>query len=141
MSLVLDASVALLWLAPGTNPAGVGYAQDILCCIRDGEVVLSPSLFALEVANVISRLEARGTIQEADSMRFLALLERLGIRFKETSSAAAYGPILHLARRHGLSAYDAAYLHLALTQDAWLATLDANLQRAARESGAKTHTS
>ncbi|MBU2836364.1 VapC toxin family PIN domain ribonuclease, partial [Acidithiobacillus thiooxidans] len=30
MSIVLDASVAMLWLVPETNPAGVDYARAVL---------------------------------------------------------------------------------------------------------------
>ena len=44
-------------------------------------------------------------------------------------------PTLSLAREHGLSAYDAAYLELALRQGLPLATLDAGLRKAAARAG------
>lgn len=43
--------------------------------------------------------------------------------------------LLHLARKHRLTAYDAAYLELALRAAAPLATLDDRLARAARAEG------
>ena len=43
--------------------------------------------------------------------------------------------ILALAKRHGLTAYDAAYLAAALREQALLATADRELATAAREHG------
>ena len=43
--------------------------------------------------------------------------------------------ILPLAREYGLSAYDAAYLDVALRRAAPLATLDRRLQTAGRHAG------
>jgi predicted nucleic acid-binding protein len=43
--------------------------------------------------------------------------------------------LLALARTHRLTAYDAAYLELALRADAPLATLDRKLAAAARAAG------
>jgi predicted nucleic acid-binding protein len=44
---------------------------------------------------------------------------------------------LNLARRYKLSAYDAAYLELALRKGLPLATLDADLEKAAKKAGVK----
>jgi predicted nucleic acid-binding protein len=44
--------------------------------------------------------------------------------------------ILALAEKHRLTAYDAAYLELALRTGLQLATLDGDLRKAAREEGA-----
>lgn len=44
---------------------------------------------------------------------------------------AAAAPVVELARRHGLSAYDAAYLELAVRRKLPLATLDHRLRDAA----------
>jgi predicted nucleic acid-binding protein len=43
--------------------------------------------------------------------------------------------VLMLSANHGLSAYDAAYLALALNRSAPLATLDRKLAAAARKEG------
>jgi predicted nucleic acid-binding protein len=43
--------------------------------------------------------------------------------------------IVNLALHHGLTTYDATYLHLAMTTGEPLATLDLQLQRAAEAVG------
>jgi predicted nucleic acid-binding protein len=134
MSLVLDASVALLWIAPATNPAGVEYARAVLLAMRESQAKV-PSIFPLEVSNVIAKLEHRTVTTEADSQRFIALLRRLEIVTDSATGSYAYGEILNLARRYKLSAYDASYLELALRSGTPLATLDASLSAAATAAG------
>ena len=134
MNFVLDASVALLWLAPETNPAGADYAAAALTALKASQAVV-PSLFALEVANVVVKLESRGVVTEADAQRYIALLGRLNITVDQATAAHALGDTLNLARRYRLSAYDAAYLELALRTGMPLVTLDADLAKAAAKAG------
>lgn len=134
MNFVLDASVALLWLAPETNPTGVTYAAAALKALKHSQAVV-PSLLALEVANVVAKLESRGVVTEADSQRYIALLGRLNVTVDQATAAHALGDTLNLARRYKLSAYDAAYLELALRTGLPLATLDADLAKAATTAG------
>lgn len=134
MSFVLDASVALLWLVPETNSAGVDYARATLAALRESQALV-PSLWALEIANVVAKLESKGIVTEAESQRFIALLGRLNIATDPATPAHALGDTLNLARRNKLSAYDAAYLELALRTGLPLATLDADLAKAAVTAG------
>ena len=134
MSFVLDASVALLWLAPQTNPAGVEYADATLNSLKESQALV-PSLCALEIANVVAKVEGKGLVTEADSQRFITLLGRLNIVTDQATAAHALGDTLNLARRYKLSAYDAAYLELALRTGLPLATLDADLTKAATTAG------
>ena len=134
MSFVLDASVALLWLLPESNPTGVDYASVVLSSLKESSAVV-PSPFALEVANVVAKVEAKGIATEADAQRFISLLGRLNIATDQATAAHALGDTLNLARRYKLSAYDAAYLELALRAGLALATLDSNLVKAATSAG------
>ncbi len=134
MRFVLDASVALLWLVPGSNPSGVAYADAVLNELNESQAVV-PSLFALEVANVVVKVESKGFVTEADSQRFIFLLGELDIVTDQATAAHAIGDTLNLARRHKLSAYDAAYLEIALRSGLPLATLDAHLAKAATTAG------
>ena len=134
MVFVLDASVALLWLLPETNPAGVDYASAALKALKESQALV-PSLLALEVANVVAKVESKGVVTEADSQRFIALIGRLNIVTDQATAAHALGDTLNLARRYKLSAYDAAYLELALRTGLPLATLDADLAKAASTAG------
>jgi len=134
VSFVLDASVALLWLAPDTHPAGTKYAGAVLETLKASQALV-PSLWPLEVGNVVTKLEARKMVTEADSQRFIALLERLNIVTDPATAGRALGDTLNLARRYKLSVYDAAYLELALRMNTPLATLDAGLAKAASLAG------
>lgn len=134
MRFVLDASVALLWLVPSTHPAGVDYAEATLVALKDAQAVV-PSLWALEVANVVAKLEAKAIVTEADSQRYVALLGQLHIVTDPATATHALGDTLNLARRYRLSAYDAAYLELALRTGLPLATLDASPAKAATTAG------
>ena len=136
MKFVLDASVALLWLAPETYPSGVEYAESVLKALKQSQAVV-PSLLALEVANVVAKLESKGLVAEADSQRYIALLGRLNVSIDQGTAAHAMGDTLNLARRYKLSAYDAAYLELALRSGLPLATLDSDLAKAATTAGVK----
>ena len=134
MTFVLDASVALLWLAPQTNPTGLDYAAEILTALKDSQAVV-PSLLALEIANVVAKLESKGVVTEADSQRYIAVLGRLNISVDQATATHALGDTLNLARRHKLSAYGAAYLELSLRTGMRLAPLDAGLAKAAATAG------
>jgi predicted nucleic acid-binding protein len=134
MNFVLDASVALLWLVPETNPAGVEYAEMTLVALKESQAVV-PSLFALEAANIVVKVESKGVVTEADSQRFIALIGRLNLVTDHATATHALGNSLNLARRYKLSAYDAAYLELAQRTGLPLATLDANLAKAATTAG------
>ena len=72
---------------------------------------------------------------EADSQRFIALIGRLNLVTDQATATHALGDTLNLARRYKLSAYDAAYLELAQRTGLPLATLDANLAKAATTAG------
>ena len=134
MSFVLDNSVAMCWLLADGKPADVAYAGAVLDALRVQQALV-PSLWALEASNVIARAEAKGLLSEARSQAFLVLLQRLNIATDPATAAHASGDTLHLARRYKLSAYDAAYLELALRTGLPLATLDADLEKAAQAAG------
>lgn len=125
MAFVLDASVAMGWAFPDERSAQADAARDEL--ERDGALV--PALWWLALANALVVNERRGRIAEPTSRQVLRAMESLPIRTDLTPDLPT---ILSLARRHRLSAYDAAYLELAQRMSAPLATLDAALARAAQ---------
>ena len=141
MNFVLDASVTMAWLLGDSKPADRAYAQGALEALkhadRHAEV---PVTWALEVANVIARAEAKSLLAEAQSKAFLEMLSNAPIRTDGATCAQALGSTLDLARRYHLSAYDASYLELALRAGLPLATLDADLAKAARKAGVKRFT-
>lgn len=68
------------------------------------------------------------------------MLENVDIEVDSATFAHALSDTLHLARRYKLSAYDASYLELALRSGLSLATLDEELQKAAKKAGVKRFT-
>lgn len=99
------------------------------------DLALVPGLWLLEVVNVLLVAERRGRIETAGSMRFLELLRGLPIDVERDSQFEEGGALLDVARRHGLSAYDATYLAVAVRRGLPLATKDVRLTRAAQEEG------
>jgi predicted nucleic acid-binding protein len=128
--IVVDASVALAWCFPDESSA---YAEAVLLAVK-GRRILVPSVWPLEITNAIVAAERRGRILPKDVAYFVELLEVLEIRQDSLSVGRAFVGILPLARAYGLSAYDAAYLELAIRIGAGLATLDAQLEKAARDA-------
>jgi predicted nucleic acid-binding protein len=90
-----------------------------------------PSLWTLEVANALLVGERRRRTTPADAARFLAILATFPITVDDRTAAHAWRETTHLARAHGLTAYDAAYLELAICLGVPLATLDDKLIAAA----------
>lgn len=94
-----------------------------------------PALWPFETVNIVAVAERRTRLPKQRAARFLTLLERLPIHIDSAPSLRAARNILALARSHGLSAYDASYLELALRAGLQLATRDRALLRAAEAAG------
>jgi predicted nucleic acid-binding protein len=137
VSFVLDASVALSWLL---EDAGIGqaYAVGVFDALkRRSAAAHVPATWGLELTNVIAKSEARGIILENRSQAFLTALAAAPIHCDPETYTRTWAETLQLARRHGLSSYDASYLELALRLKLPLATLDADLLKAAQKTGVK----
>ena len=136
MSFVLDNSVTMRWFFGDGKAQELAYAGKVLDAMKqDSEIV--PATGGLEVANVIARAEAKGLVTEARSGAFLEMLDGVDIDVDTATFAHALSDTLQLARRYKLSAYDASYLELALRKGLPLATLDEDLQKAAKKAGVK----
>lgn len=134
--LVLDASVTMTWLLADGGPGARGYAAMVLEAMKQPQTLAEvPVTWSLEVANVLARAEARSLVTEAHSEAFLVMLSSIPIRADHATFGQALADTLHLARRYGLSSYDASYLELALRCGRPLATLDVELETAARKAG------
>jgi Predicted nucleic acid-binding protein, contains PIN domain len=129
MSVVLDASVTMTWCFEDKASDATEALLDRVAT----EHAVVPGLWRLEVANVLLGAERRKRISESQGRRFVELLVQLPIRVDDTPTAM--GEIVAMARRHGLTAYDAEYLMSAERLGLPLATLDRRLADAAREAG------
>lgn len=136
MNFVLDASVTMSWLFSDARPADRAIATAVLEALKLPNARASvPVTWALEVANVLARGEARHVITEAQSEAFLHMLSRAPVHADQATFRTAQGDTLQLARCSRLSVHDASYLELALRTAQPLASLDADLNKAARKAG------
>ncbi len=128
---VVDSSVTMAWAFDDEDD---DYANQVLGSLETTAALASP-VWPLEVANVLVVAERKGRIGIADSQRFIRLLEALPIEVHPVSVGECLQAVLDAARRHGLSAYDASYLQLAMDRSLPLATNDLPLRRAAEAAG------
>lgn len=132
MTWVIDSSIFLAQAFPDER---TGLADRFFDRLGRNERLWVPALWWYEVANALTTAQRRSRISEADATQ---LLERLGSLPLETDGhlgREAAERLWRLARQHGLSAYDAAYLELAERRNAGLASLDDRLLAAARSAG------
>jgi predicted nucleic acid-binding protein len=131
-SLVLDASMTLSWAFEGeATPLTVAVLKSL-----ETVQAIVPALWPFEVASVLSTAERRGRMTAAAQAAFLERLRLLPIAVEHRPPTWLALQILPLARTLKLSAYDAAYLELAIREGLPLATLDDDLRRAACAAGA-----
>lgn len=126
---VVDASIVMSWCFADEAD---DYADGVLDRLAEDEAVV-PSVWPLEIGNVLLVAERRKRLSEADSARFLALLAELPIVVEPEPPQRMLREILALARELGLSTYDAAYLDLAMRLGLPIATNDAALRKAAKK--------
>lgn len=129
MSFVIDNSVVMAWCFEDECSE---YADNVLDRLAVEEA-FAPSIWPLEVVNVLLVAERRKRITKLDSARFVKLLDALPISVCNTPSSDIFSDILFLGRSMKLSAYDASYLHLALHMELPLATQDQDMLKAAPE--------
>jgi predicted nucleic acid-binding protein len=132
--LVLDASVVLAWCFPDEAEA---YAESVMSDLQDRRnVAVVPTSWVFEVANGIALAERRGRIPSAEIARIINIISAVTIRFGgDFDVSHSITAVVSLSRRTKLSAYDAAYLELALRLGLPLATVDRALRRSAGDHG------
>jgi len=128
---VLDTSVIASWCFKDETDR---YSDAVLELLLANEGLI-PSLCPYEIVNVLLVAERRKRLTNADSVQFINLLESLPIRVDPQPSDHMMNELLALGRRYKLSAYDSAYLALAMREGLPLATRDDALKKAAKKCG------
>lgn len=125
--IVLDCSYAVALVMPDEpRPASLAEVVETR--------LLVPSIWACEVANTLRMAVRRSRVSADGMLGLVSLLEGLKIEAAGSADTAVRQRYL-AAQTHDLTAYDAAYIELALQQRCALATLDARLATAARQAG------
>ena len=127
---VLDASVVLAWCFPDENNALASHVADLF---KQGHTAIVPSFWPHEVLNALLAGERRKRISPTLTRSFLQDLALVPIELQTMPTLDVFVRIQSLSREHTLTAYDAAYLDLALERDLHFATLDEALIRACKK--------
>ncbi len=131
MSFIVDNSVALAWCFEDEQTPPI---MDLLDRVAETGAV-APSLWPLEALNGLLAAERRKRIDTKQRYRLAIMLRALPITLDNETADQAWTTTVRLAERHRLSVYDAAYLELAQRRRLPLASLDADLIKAARALG------
>lgn len=131
MALVLDASVAIGWVVASQATT---YTKRIRLRARR-EPYHVPSIFVVEITNVLVVLERRKILTERGAAAAADVLSRLNPVVHEPSLTVLQ--LRNLANRFGLTVYDATYLALALELHLPLACGDRPLKLALDAAGVK----
>ena len=123
--IVIDNSIVLAWcLADEGHPAA---ERAMRLTVERGAVV--PGIWRYELWNALIVNERRGRLTAEDARQTRADLAEMRIERDGDHDEAR---LLALARQWGLSAYDAAYLEVAVRRQLAIASLDARLVDAAK---------
>lgn len=131
MPFVIDASITMTWAFTDESTA---HSLDVLRRLRHDEALV-PGIWAIEVSNalVVGQRRERMTLPQANA--FVQLLRNLRIVVDPVTLDRAFGTVSHIARSQALSAYDAAYIELAMREGLVLATEDIRMREAATRLG------
>ncbi|UEN99707.1 type II toxin-antitoxin system VapC family toxin [Acidiferrobacter thiooxydans] len=131
MAFIADASMTLAWYLRDEDAESANRVRERLL----GEGICVPAHWALEVCNALLVATRHGRITIQEMSELLPDLRLLPETVDHQTDAAAWSTTLDLAKAHGLTLYDAAYLELALRRELPLATLDKRLHGAAIAAG------
>ena len=100
----------------------------------EGRAILVPAPWSVEITNAVLMAELGKRVEQPEIRRFVELLGALTVTKGSQSVIEVVSNILPIAREYGLSAYDSAYLDVAVRHAVPLATLDSALQKAGRKA-------
>ena len=126
---VLDNSVVCGWLMPSQATPYTQAVRQLL----ESATACAPAIWEVELTNALRTACLRQRLNAEQAQRILAQIGQMPIAVDR--QPLVRGELLALALRFGLSAYDAAYLDLALRRQLPIATVDEALRSAAMASG------
>ena len=117
--------MAASWMLPDESSE----ATDSVLRRLDREQAVAPSLFWFEMRQLFLTAERKTRFRPGEAFAAMQSLRRLPV---EDAGYGADAAIFKLCFAHGLTAYDASYLALAIAGTFPLATLDKKLAAAAK---------
>lgn len=132
MKFILDCSVTMAWCFEDEAST---YSENALTALKNGYIAKTPPIWRLEVVNVLLLAERKKRINSLIANNFKNALSVLPIEEDVSANERIFDTVYELARETQLTAYDAAYLELALREQYPIATLDSALSKAAKKIG------
>ena len=130
---VVDASFIVPIMAESMGPVSrTALARE---AVRTSAGLVAPAILLFELLNSIRNGQRAGILTNAQGQIALTSLFDLGIQLEPEPDVSVALRISELAAAHGLTAYDASYLELALRTNSPLATFDSALIHAAQAEG------
>ena len=130
---VLDNTVAMAWCFTDEATEFTESLLGHLSNLTDTAIV--PALWLYEVVNVTELAVRKGRITAEKAHAFLESLADLPIEIENPTVPQMLGSVRALVRQYNLTAYDAAYLELAIRHNLQIATSDKALVKAAQAAG------
>ena len=128
--VVIDASALGALLLPDEG----GTAAQLASRHLESSAVVAPRHFPIEILSLIIKAYRRKRIDATQRDRIVDLAQRLTAKVRIDEEMPLTGVAI-LVERHGLSAYDAAYLELTVRTGGRLISCDGKLSRAAAALG------
>lgn len=133
---VLDNTVTMAWCFSDEATEFTKTLLNRLSNLTDRAVV--PALWLYEVANVVELAVRKRRIPAEKALAFLESLADLPVEVENPGRTQVFVSVRTLASQYQLTAYDAAYLELAIRHKLPIASLDKALSRAALAAGVNT---
>lgn len=130
MKFVLDCSITMAWCFEDESN---NYTELVLDSLLKGYEAKVPPLWRLEVSNVLLLAMRKKRINSLIANNFKNSLSNLPIKIDESASDRVFDTVFELGKELNLTAYDAAYLELALREKLPIATQDTALIKAAKQ--------
>lgn len=126
---VLDCSITMAWCFADES---TDFTDSILESLNSKTAVV-PTIWPLEVANVLLMAKKKNRITGIVSTSFIDALSTLPIVIDPSTTSRAMHSIFSLAGELDLTIYDATYLELAIREKVPLLTSDQALIKAAKK--------
>lgn len=134
MNYVVDCSFTSALFLPDESSETV---SDFFLKRNQNDVISAPLLWWYETNNVLSVSLKRKRLNQSDVVTVLDLLGQLKLDIDYSIGTELSKEILRLTHVYTLSAYDAAYVELAIRKKAHLMSLDSHVIASAKSIGIK----
>jgi|SRR5277367_2761070 predicted nucleic acid-binding protein len=127
---VFDASVCVAWCFEDETTEWV---TNLFLPLSGADRIIVPAHWPVEISNTFLQALRRKRVISSQVERFWDQLARLPFAVESPLSASQAKNVLRVSEKHSLTAYDGAYLDVAMRNRIPLATLDAALANAAKK--------